>query len=211
MWVSKRVALLDINKEDKRVDKKIIYLFVTTLAVTAMVGCGSSDEQVYTEETTIENVYNASDDNKIAESNSLASAETSIETDKADETVSEISDSLSADASIENTESDETNTGVSTEETEATGYSIEDIQRLYANYIQSELTNVDVSKIEIDVWFSEDLYWVDTFQDNETDSMHQVKSGSAYIDPITGKGKFWIWGWYDDPDAVDVDFSAYDY
>ncbi|MBP3198200.1 MAG: hypothetical protein J6N21_14515, partial [Butyrivibrio sp.] len=143
-------------------DKKIIYLFVAALAVTAMVGCGSSDEQVYTEETTIEKVYKASDDNKIAESNSLASAEMIIETDKADETVSEISDSSSAYVSIKNTESDETNTGVSTEETEATGYSIDDIQRLYANYIQSELTNVDVSKIDIDVWFSEDLYWVDT-------------------------------------------------
>ena len=192
-------------------DKKIIYLFVTLLAVTIMVGCGSSDEQVYTEETTIENVYNVSDDNKVAESNSLASTETSIETDKSDKAVSEISDSSSADATIESFESADNNTVASSEEISATEYSLEDIKRLYANYIQSELTNVDVSKIEIDVWLSEDLYWVDTFQENETDSMHPVKSGSAYIDPITGKGKFWIWGWYDDPDAVDVDFSKYDY
>jgi hypothetical protein len=43
------------------------------------------------------------------------------------------------------------------------------------------------------------------------DSTHPVKSGSAYMDQMTGIGKFWFYGWYDSPDQVDVDFSKYDY
>lgn len=101
--------------------------------------------------------------------------------------------------------------GENHEEKTAEGYSAEDIERLYKNYICAEHTSIDISKIGIDVWLDGDKYWIESFQDNETDSSHPVKAGSAYIDPITGKGKFWVWGWYDDPDAVDVDFSKYDY
>lgn len=203
--------------------EKTMFFAVMATAVIMMAGCGTSYDQL-NESTTevVESVESSLSESTLDISSSSAAIDSTQEVVKTEESISDASIEASSDSSESASTGDSESTSSSSEAVEANsediseektaeGYSAEDIERLYKNYIRAELTNIDLSAIDIDVWFSEDKYWVDTFQDNETDSMHPVKSGSAYIDPVTGKGKFWIWGWYDDPDAVDVDFSKYDY
>ncbi len=203
--------------------EKTLFLAVMATTVIMVAGCGTSNDQLNESSTEVtEKVEISLSEVTLDNSTSSAVVDSTLDVIKAEDSISdasnEASSELSENASLgdsDSTSGSSEDVAVSSEENSegktAAGYSAEDIERIYKNYISAELTYIDLSAIDIDVWFSEDKYWVDTFQDNETDSMHPVKSGSAYIDPITGKGKFWIWGWYDDPDAEDVDFSKYDY
>lgn len=190
--------------------KKYVFAITTSL-ILFVSGCGvssvqSSDVVDMAELGDEDNDSNAviESDQSISVSNSNQEASTKEEMENT--TAADKKQTLDGD----NTVADGDLSGYDGEMT-SDEYSAEDVERMFKNYLQSELTNIDISKIEIDVSLSEGFYWIDSFEENDTDSLHPVKTGSAYVDPLTGFGRFWIWGWYDDPDAVEVNFTEYDY
>lgn len=191
--------------------KSRAFPIILTVAVISLAGCGAINEQAPTSQASNDDNNNFSTNEFSDNSNFSASSDISINSESTSVSTTESSVVSSEVSSSEETNDSEPKTDANSENITTGKYTAEDLDRMYSNYIQAELSYTDISMISIMGEFYDGIYWIDTFMDNSSDSTHPVKAGSAYIDPSTGQGKFWIWGSYDDSDAVDVDFSKYDY
>ncbi len=175
--------------------EKSLCFIVTAITVLAIIGCGSSNNTLSETETNgtdgatteISNENESNDKASLADFSLNPESEAETTESASSITINEESSDVVGDTSAKDSAE------VSAESNSSAGYSSEDIKRLFINYMQSISPNFDASALDIDISFTEGFYWVETFKENETDSMHPVKSGSARIDPVTGIGKFWTW------------------
>ncbi len=192
-------------------NNKKSFMVLIISAAMLVAGCGANNTDL--DLSDVNTIESSANDNEMSVLDS--SYEVSIESSRANESsnaeLSSENDIVSEYTVEENNNSAESSSEASSADEPDGTYSADDIKRMYSNYVQSESKVIDINEIEIDIFFDEGIYWIETFKDNETDSLHPVKAGSAYIDPISGEGKFWTWGNYNDPDAISVDFSKYDY